>query len=167
MNGNFQKKPVVYLDSSFVSRLAGGRTKANHVLAQQAASRKWWSLMREQVQPVVSVLVWTEIVRGDAGCVARRKDVIRGLPWWEVTPEATALAGALIRKKAIEKCKSQMDDALHIATAAVGGADILLSWNFKHIVNRQKMPLIKSVVERAGYRCPLLSSPKQELEKRT
>lgn len=159
-------KPVVYLDSSFVSRLAGGRTKANHVLAQQAASREWWLRMREQVQPVVSVLVWTEIVRGDADCAARRKDVIRGLPWWEVTSEAVALAGALNRNKAIDKCKSQKDDALHIATAAVGGADVLLSWNFKHIVNKQKMPLAKRVVERAGYRCPLLASPKQLLEEK-
>ena len=166
MTGTVQKRPVVYLDSSFVSRLAGGRTKARHVLAQQAASREWWGLMRDRVQPVVSYLVWAEIVRGDRECAERRKDVIRGLPWWDASPEATALAGRLIQAKAVEKCKSQKDDALHIATAAVGGADVLLSWNFKHIVNKQKMPLIRRVVEQAGYRCPRLASPRQLLEER-
>ena len=166
MTGNVQKRPIVYLDSSFVSRLAGGRTKAKHVLAQQAASREWWGYVKDCVQSVVSYLVWAEIIRGDRKCVARRKEIIRGLPWWDATPEAMSLAGRLIQAKAVEKCKSQKDDALHIATAAVGGADVLLSWNFKHIVNKQKMPLIRRVVEQAGYRCPRLASPRQLLEER-
>ena len=55
--------------------------------------------------------------------------------------------------------KSQPRDAGHIAVAAVEGADVLLSWNFQHVVNEDKMPQIKAVVERAGYRCPLITSP--------
>ena len=166
MSGNVQKRPVVYLDSSFVSRLAGGGTKALHVRAQQAASREWWDCMKDCVQPVVSDFVWAEIARGDRACAEQRKDVIRGLTCWNAKAEATALAGRLIRTKAIDECKSQKDDALHIATAAVGGADVVLSWNFKHIVNKRKMPLIKRVVEQAGYRCPRLVSPRQLLEER-
>lgn len=50
-------------------------------------------------------------------------------------------------------------DAGHIAVAAVGGADVLLSWNFQHVVNEDKMPEIKAVVERAGFRCPQFASP--------
>ena len=60
--------------------------------------------------------------------------------------------------------KSQPRDAGHIAVAAVGGADVLLSWNFQDIVNEKKMAEIKAIVERAGYRCPLLASPKHPLE---
>ena len=45
-----------------------------------------------------------------------------------------------------------------------GGADVLLSWNFQHVVNEKKMTEIKAIVERAGYRCPLLASPKHPLE---
>ena len=39
-----------------------------------------------------------------------------------------------------EKFKS---DTMHIAIATVSDVDVLVSWNFKHIVNFQKIPLQK------------------------
>lgn len=151
------QKPVVYLETTFVSRLTGWLSPLDHVWAQQAATREWWRLMRHWVQPVVSELTWAEIDRGDSVCAEQRKTAIAGLPTWGYSTAASELAAELLRAGAIRKKKP--DDALHIALAAVGGADILLSWNFKDIANDNKMPVIKAVVEGAGFRCPLITSP--------
>ncbi len=37
------------------------------------------------------------------------------------------------------------NDALHVAAAVLTRQDILLSWNFKHLVNRKRRALINNV----------------------
>ncbi len=88
--------------------------------------------------------------------------MVSGMESWSPRAEADALAGVLLDSGAVKRKKD--NDATHIALASVGGADVLLSWNFQDIVNEKKMPEIKAVVEQAGYRCPLLVSPKHPLE---
>jgi len=34
---------------------------------------------------------------------------------------------------------------MHVALATVSNADLIVSWNFKHIVNFQKIPLYNAV----------------------
>lgn len=158
MSGNVRKRPVVYLETTFVSRLTGWLSRTeNSVRREQLATREWWRRAEGKVQAVVSYLVWTEIADGDPECAARRARAIEGLPMWRQSTEATVLADALVAANAVKKEKR--DDALHIALAVVGGADVLLSWNFQDIANGEKLPIIKAVVERAGYRCPLVTSP--------
>ena len=43
------------------------------------------------------------------------------------------------------------DDALHVACASVSLCDYIVSWNFKHIVNFQKIPLYNAVNKLHGY----------------
>ena len=43
------------------------------------------------------------------------------------------------------------DDGLHIAVATVGAADVLVSWNFKHIVHFDKIPKYNAVNTLNGY----------------
>jgi predicted nucleic acid-binding protein len=42
-------------------------------------------------------------------------------------------------------------DALHVASATVSGCQAIVSWNFKHIVNFQRIPLYNAVNEIQGY----------------
>ncbi len=156
MSGNGQK-PVVYMDCNVVSFLTGWLSRQEDARAMQVATREWWQRMRERVVPVISEVVWTELVRGDAGCAAERKRSVAGLPMWGESPAARALGRELLRTGAVDK--SQPRDAAHIAVAAVEGADVLLSWNFQHVANEENMSKIKAVVERAGFRCPLITSP--------
>lgn len=44
-----------------------------------------------------------------------------------------------------------MDDALHVATATVVGARLILSWNFRHIVNYDRIRAFNSVNLAQGY----------------
>ncbi|MCL4378396.1 MAG: PIN domain protein [Actinobacteria bacterium] len=66
--------------------------------------------------------------------------------------EAKELAQYYIEDGAIDK--SYLIDAQHIAIATVNRVDVLVSWNFKHIVNLNKIRLYNSVNLKCGY--PLL-----------
>ena len=55
----------------------------------------------------------------------------------ELTPEAIKLADVYLDHNILTLNFS--DDARHIAMATVAGADVLVSWNFKHIVHFEKI----------------------------
>ncbi len=43
------------------------------------------------------------------------------------------------------------DDALHVASATVHNADMIVSWNFKHLVNFQRIQAFNAVNLKEGY----------------
>ena len=51
------------------------------------------------------------------------------------------------------------NDALHVAAATVARADLILSWNFKHIVNFRRIRLFNSVNLAQGYGIIDIRSP--------
>ncbi|MCI5157439.1 MAG: hypothetical protein D3906_03190, partial [Candidatus Electrothrix sp. AUS1_2] len=53
------------------------------------------------------------------------------------------------------------DDGLHIAIATVVEADLLVSWNFKHIVRAEKIRLFNAVNLENGYRTVQIYSPRE------
>lgn len=69
-----------------------------------------------------------------------------------LSPEAEELASAYIADGAIGQ-RMQVD-ALHIALATVARVDVLVSWNFKHIVNLKRIHAYNAVNLKNGY--PLL-----------
>jgi len=77
---------------------------------------------------------------------AEQKELVK------LTNEAKELANKYIKEKVVTK-KSLLD-AQHIAIATLNKVDVLVSWNFKHIVNYNKIRLYNSVNLKYGY--PLL-----------
>lgn len=53
------------------------------------------------------------------------------------------------------------NDMLHIAVATIAEADILVSWNFRHIVRFDKIRLFNSVNIELGYRELSIYSPRE------
>jgi predicted nucleic acid-binding protein len=51
------------------------------------------------------------------------------------------------------------DDATHVALATISGCEIIVSWNFKHIVHFQKIPKYNAVNVLNGYRPISIYSP--------
>jgi predicted nucleic acid-binding protein len=51
------------------------------------------------------------------------------------------------------------DDALHVATATVADCAMIVSWNFRHTVHFQKIPLYNAVNVGHGYRALAIYSP--------
>jgi hypothetical protein len=54
-------------------------------------------------------------------------------------------------------------DALHVATAAVGGVQFLLTQNCRHIANAHMLPAIYRVLDELGYPDLLIYTPAEFL----
>lgn len=67
----------------------------------------------------------------------------------ELSEEAKQLAEIYISERALGK--ASLNDAYHIALASVNKLDCLVSWNFKHIVNFDKIKLFNSINLKMGY----------------
>jgi predicted nucleic acid-binding protein len=79
------------------------------------------------------------------------------LRFLEIDDEADNLAQTFINEKALSK--SSENDAYHIALASVNRLDCLISWNFKHIVNFDKIKIFHSINIRLGYPIIDIRSP--------
>ncbi len=76
----------------------------------------------------------------------------------ELTEEAIKLANTYIDEKVVGKTSSE--DCRHIAMATIHKVDVLASWNFKHIVNLDRIKGYNSVNLRLGYSMIEIRSPK-------
>lgn len=65
------------------------------------------------------------------------------------TPEADALAEAYLAHGIVGP--GSRSDALHVALATVAHVDVLVSWNFRHIVNLDRIRLFNAVNLEQGY----------------
>jgi len=67
----------------------------------------------------------------------------------ELTEEAVTLADRYIEEKVVGK--TSVEDCRHIAFATIHKVDVLASWNFKHIVNLERIKGYNAVNLRLGY----------------
>ena len=79
------------------------------------------------------------------------------LKFLEIDDEVDNLAQTYIKEKALGKASE--NDAYHIALASVNRLDCLISWNFKHIVNFDKIKIFHSINIRLGYPIIDIRSP--------
>ena len=75
-----------------------------------------------------------------------------------VNDEAIDLARKYIDEKVVGE--TSFDDCIHIALATIHKVDILVSWNFKHIVNIYRIRGYNSVNLSCGYQTLEIRSPK-------
>ncbi len=103
-------------------------------------------------------LVLSELTLRELDAAPEKVRIVLGrVPQAHIEPlslssEAEELAGAYIEDGAIGA--RMRADALHIALATVARVDVLVSWNFKHIVNLKRIHAYNSVNLKKGY--PLL-----------
>jgi predicted nucleic acid-binding protein len=80
----------------------------------------------------------------------------------EMSDEVKVLALLYISEKALGK--ASRNDAYHIALASVNRIDCLISWNFKHIVNYDKIKMFNAINMRFGYPLIDIRSPLEFLK---
>jgi len=78
-----------------------------------------------------------------------------------INDEAIQLAETYISEGALTN--KSYNDALHIALATLNNSDVLASWNFKHIVNLDRIRLYNSINLRLGYRLIEIRTPREIL----
>ena len=121
----------VYLDTSVISAYFDDRAPD-----RMAETRTFW-LRLSEFEVSTSALVREEIERTlDPG---RREQMLRLIDdtlQADVTPEAHDLAREYIHRGLFTP--PMYGDALHLAVSVLTRQDVLISWNFKHLVNRRK-----------------------------
>src|SRR5207245_6338427 len=65
-----------------------------------------------------------------------------------VTDEMRALAEKYLLAGAFTR--TRYNDAVHVAAATLSRQDVLVSWNFKHLVNRRRRAMVCGVNATAG-----------------
>lgn len=77
----------------------------------------------------------------------------------ETTNETIDLATEYITEKVVGL--TSYADCLHIALATINRADFLVSWNFKHIVNIERIKGYNSINIKNGYKQLEIRSPRE------
>ena len=125
-------------------------------------TRKLFEKFKKGVyKPIISSHVIAELENGAPDHV---KDNLKSINYEEyvVNDEMLKLAEKYMEQKIVSE--NYYADALHIAVATVIGVDVLVSWNFKHIVNLDRIRLFNSVNLKEGYSILEIRSPREVIE---
>lgn len=122
------------------------------------ASRRFFEEVRSgRFHLVLSAVVEDELVKAPDR-VRRLYDEISALAEFvPVSEEADALHRAYL-DAGIVSAGSRLD-ALHVALAAVSRCAIIVSWNFRHIVNYRRIPMYNGINMAAGLNAIAIYSP--------
>lgn len=142
----------IYIDTSVV----GGFFDVEFMEATHMLFRR---LEKREIKFVVSDLLDLELIYAPP----RVKGLLHKYPSdfferVELTEEAMKLANTYVKEKVVGK--TSIEDCRHIAIATLYKVDVLASWNFKHIVNLDRIKGYNSVNLRLGYSMIEIRSPK-------
>jgi predicted nucleic acid-binding protein len=155
-------KPKVYVETTVISYLVARPSRDVVVAAHQQVTRDWWKACVDRFEFVASELVVREASGGDQEAARERLDALEVLALLEASEEALTLARQLVQRGAV--AKTSAEDALHIAIAATGGIDYLVTWNCRHIANAAMRSHIETTCRLAGYEPPIICTPEELME---
>lgn len=95
------------------------------------------------------------------------RDLAAALPtdnieWLDITTQSVQLADKYIDEKVVRQ--TSHSDCIHIAIATLNYSDVLVSWNFKHIVNHIRIRGYNAVNFKYGHKILDIRSPREILE---
>lgn len=147
------RRPRVYIDTSVIGGCFDDEFRP-------------WSLAlfadfgRSRFVPVVSDLIAAEIAEAPGYVLRKYEELLSGEhERLELSEEVFQLAGQYLRKGILSA--NFENDALHIALASVGQVDLLVSWNFRHIVRYDKIRQFSATNLENGYRSVQIYSPRE------
>ena len=157
-----QPKPLkVYLDTSIFNFAISTQDVATE---KEVTNRFLNELKSGRFFGYVSAIVLREI--HDTTNKQRREDLLKFLGQFELealsqTEEADLLAERYIQEKIIPE--KHLDDALHIAIASVHNLDVIVSWNFAHMVKFKTRREVQGINTMMGYKIIEICTPQEVL----
>lgn len=147
------KVPRVYVDTSVIGGCFDPEFERwSNALVVDFGSRR--------LVPVISEVVVAEIATAPTPVRQRLEEVRALVPeMLEISREALEIVAGYSRHGILPP--RFRNDMLHIALATVADVDVLVSWNFKHIVRLDKIRLYNSVNLELGYRPLQIRSPRE------
>jgi len=134
----------LYLDTSVISAHVDERLPE-----RRRATLEFWERL-PGYDVAISELTITEVrAARDAALRERMLTAIAGFRVLSVDESARSLAQEYVRRGVFSAAMAI--DGLHVALAVTARQDILVSWNFRHLVNRRRRALINDVNAVIGY----------------
>ena len=160
MNIDDSKKIRVYLDTSVVSYL-----DQQDAPEKMSETKEVWDKIKEgDYEVFISTLVINELQKCQEPKRAYLLNQLSEIDFTilEVNESTVRLAEKFIDFGVLKK--KSFEDCQHIAAAILSDCDIIVSWNFKHIVNVKTIRGIKVVTTMEGYKDILIYPPTALLE---
>ena len=143
----------VYVDTSVI----GGCLDPEYAVWSEGLMRDFSNRI---FRPVTSDVVQAEIDLAPVPIQQKYADLLGMKPeLLTVTPAALELANTYQVQGVLTP--KYYNDGLHIALATIGQVDVLVSWNFRHIVHFNKIRLFNAVNIQQGYRTIQIYSPRE------
>jgi predicted nucleic acid-binding protein len=133
----------IYLDTSVISALHDSRDTV-----RQQETVEFWKRLGE-FEVAVSELTQQELAQvADPGLRDSFRADLQGVSLHYITDEMRDLA----RRYAVAGVftPAMFNDGLHVAAAVLTRQDVLVSWNFRHLVNRRRRAQVNQVNILAG-----------------
>ena len=112
---------------------------------------------------ILSDILTAELVGAPESVIKFYKSISKDrIEYIEQTEDSIQLGEAYLKEGVVGK--SSRTDCRHIALATLINADILVSWNFKHIVNITRIRGYNSVNVKHGHRILEIRTPREILE---
>ena len=116
-------------------------------------------IIKGEFNVVISDLSQNELLNAPKKVRDLFKDLkIKNVEIISVSNEEITLATNYVKEKVVGQ--TSFEDCIHIATATTNHVDLLVSWNFKHIVNVIRIRGYNSVNIKNGYHSIDIRSPK-------
>jgi predicted nucleic acid-binding protein len=149
------KKTKIYLDTSIISYL-----DQQDAPEKMAETRKFWDTIKsDKYEIVLSEIVLFETSKCDKAKRSVLIKYLKEISYKEIstTQEIDDLARKFIENKILTI--ASIEDCRHIASSIVSGCDVIVSWNFKHIVNFKTIKGVKIISLMEGYRDITICTP--------
>jgi predicted nucleic acid-binding protein len=146
----------IYIDTSVV----GGYFDKEF---SEATGKFFEKVERGDLILVVSDLLDTELIKAPT---VVREHLMKYPPEQvesvRLSPEAVSLANEYIERRVVGA--TSVADCQHIAIATIAKVDVLVSWNFKHIVNLKRIRGYNEVNIKNGYSALEIRTPEEVLD---
>jgi predicted nucleic acid-binding protein len=125
---------------------------------QDASRQLVQAAYAEQILPLLSEILLRELTEAPANVRQLLARLMQGdVERLAVNDDAVGLHEAYLNTGIVPP--RYADDALHVALATVARADVLVSWNFKHLVNPVRVRAFNGVNIAQGYGPIIIMTP--------
>ncbi|MFH0983077.1 MAG: type II toxin-antitoxin system VapC family toxin [Planctomycetota bacterium] len=149
-------KRSVYIETTIPSFYYEVRTEPA-MIARRESTQRWWAEEGPNHDLFASAFVLGELQEGHYPGKDQAVRLLENVSLLEVVPEIEEIAGVYVARRLMPQ--RDMGDAYHLAIASYYGMHFLLTWNWRHLANANKVRHLQVVNAEIGLPVPVVTTP--------